>query len=368
MALPNFEEFRQALASAKRDDQTWGNLLRELNITSLKGISTENIAYNEFLSSSGVCQVLAEWDFYSSPSLDLAVVQLDVKSWQLIEFVESVRESLSIAESDLIVYELEPVASPNSMPRNEDTTDLPSSRIIRNQDYVSQAQDPVFNNYSSYGESANLPLPSPEAVKLAALLIFAGIIIVPLAILALTAIFNNQKSVQTFSPTPSQTPEKIQPHEASEAASLSNASSPGDSRSMPSSDKVFFKGIDLPVTNKLCNAKGTFCILGLATLVTQEAGEASYAYSETVNGEQINIRGTISVSNLEKEGDRRAFTFAFRDDQGTTSQGWAAAGFFNLDQDKDRSKQGLLTRFKTTESFGPKTPVGLENTSYLFPN
>ena len=304
MALPNFEEFRQALASAKRDDQSWGTLFREINNGCLTGSAKENHANTELLSSSGLCKVLAEWDFYSSPSLDLAVVQLDVKSWQLIEFVESVRESLSIAESDLIVYELEPVAAPNSMPRNEDTADLPSSRIIRNQVYVSQAQDPVFNNYSSYGESANLPLTSPEAVRLA-LLIFAGIIIVPLAILALTAIFNNQKSVQTFSPTPSQTPEKIQPHEASESASLSNASSPGDSRPMPSSDKVFFKGIDLPVTNKLCNAKGTFCILGLATLVTQEAGEATYAYSEMVNGEQINIKGTISVSNLEKDGDSR---------------------------------------------------------------
>jgi len=125
------------------------------------------------------------------------------------------------------------------MPRSEDTADLPSSRIIRNQVYVSQAQDPVFNNYNSYGKPANLPLTSPEAVRLA-LFIFAGIVLVPLVILALTAIFTNQKSAQTFSPTPSQNSEKSQPHEASESASLSNASSSGDSRPIPSGDKVFF--------------------------------------------------------------------------------------------------------------------------------
>jgi len=367
MGLPNFEEFRQALASAKRDDQSWGTLFREINNGFLAGSAKENHANTELLSSSGLCKVLAKWDFYSSPSLDLAVVQLDVKSWQLVEFVESIRESLSIAESDLIVYELEPVAAPNSMPRSEDTSDLPSSRISRNQIYVSQAQDPVFDNYSSYGNEANLPLTSPEAVRLV-LFVFAGIVLVPLLLLGLKAVFSNQKSAPTSSPTLSQPQERIQPPVPRESAISSNVSSSGDSRLIPTSDKIFFKGIDLPITNKLCNAKGTFCILGLAALVTQESGEASYAYSETVNGEQINIRGTISVSNLEKEGDSRTFTFAFRDDQGNTSPGWAAAGFFNLDQDKDRSKQGILTRFKTTESFGPKTPVGLENTSYLFPN
>ena len=83
------------------------------------------------------------------------------------------------------------------------------------------------------------------------------------------------------------------------------------------------------------------------------------------NGEQVDIKGTIVITDLKRDGDKRAYTFSFSDDQNTTSQGWAAAGSFRLDQDS--SRPGILTIFKTQQSFGPKTPVGLENTAYLFP-
>lgn len=131
-------------------------------------------------------------------------------------------------------------------------------------------------------------------------------------------------------------------------------------------EEVYFNGISLPVTNSLCNNKGNFCIYGLARLVESESGSATYTYEDVVNGESVSIRGDIGVSNIDKGSDgTRTFTFSFRDNQSETTQGWAAAGYFNIDQS---SKQpGIMTRFKTTESFGPKTPVGLENTSYLFP-
>jgi hypothetical protein len=83
------------------------------------------------------------------------------------------------------------------------------------------------------------------------------------------------------------------------------------------------------------------------------------------NGEQVNIKGIITIADLKRDGANRTFTFSFSDDQNNTTLGWAAAGSFKLDQ--DNSKAGILTRFKTHQSFGPKAPVGLENTAYLFP-
>jgi hypothetical protein len=135
--------------------------------------------------------------------------------------------------------------------------------------------------------------------------------------------------------------------------------------SEPNSSNVYFSGISLPITNLLCNKKGTFCIYNLANLINQESGQATYSFSEMHNGEQVDIKGTIVITDLKRDGDKRAYTFSFSDDQNTTSPGWAAAGSFRLDQDS--SRPGILTIFKTQQSFGPKTPVGLENTAYLFP-
>lgn len=136
-----------------------------------------------------------------------------------------------------------------------------------------------------------------------------------------------------------------------------------------SSEIVKFTGIDLPVTNTLCTKKGNFCIYGLADLVKNESGTANYRFSDVANGEQVNINGTIKIDNIERGSDgNRTFYFGFEDDQSNTTTGWAAAGGFTLAQDPDPKKPGILTKFKTVRSYGPKTPVGLENTSYLFPN
>jgi hypothetical protein len=132
-------------------------------------------------------------------------------------------------------------------------------------------------------------------------------------------------------------------------------------------EEVRFNGIDLPITNRLCNRKRSFCINGLARIVQAESGEADYTFEDIANGELVSIKGKIGISDLKKSADgTREFTFWFRDDHSLTTSGWAAAGFFRLDQ--DQKQPGILTRFTTTESFGPKTPVGLENKSYLFPS
>jgi hypothetical protein len=131
------------------------------------------------------------------------------------------------------------------------------------------------------------------------------------------------------------------------------------------SNNVYFNGISLPITNTLCNKKRSFCIYNLARLINQESGQATYSFSEMHNGEQVNIKGIIAIADLKRDGAKRTFTFSFSDDQNNTTPGWAAAGSFKLDQ--DISRPGILTTFTTHQSFGPKTPVGLENTAYLFP-
>jgi len=132
------------------------------------------------------------------------------------------------------------------------------------------------------------------------------------------------------------------------------------------SQEVYFEGIRLPITNSLCNKKKTFCINGLARLVEEETGSAPYSFEDSDNGQRVSIRGDIRISSIDRNADgTRSFSFSFRDNQTETTPGWAAAGSFYLDQDE--KQPGILTRFKTTESYGPKTPVGLENKSYLFP-
>lgn len=139
-----------------------------------------------------------------------------------------------------------------------------------------------------------------------------------------------------------------------------------DSTNSIPTNEVYFEGIKLPITNNLCNKKNTFCIYGLASLVEDEKGSASYSFEDSNNGQRVSIQGEIRIASVERdEAGARTFSFSFRDNQLATTAGWAAAGTFYLDQDV--KQPGILTRFKTTESFGPKTPVGLENTSYLFP-
>lgn len=140
-----------------------------------------------------------------------------------------------------------------------------------------------------------------------------------------------------------------------------------ESEKSASSQEVYFEGINLPITNKLCNRKNTFCIYGLARLVETEAGSASYSFVDSDNGQRVNIQGEITIASVERNANgTRTLSFSFRDNQSLTTSGWAASGSFVLDQDSKQA--GILTRFKTTESYGPKTPIGLENTSYLFPS
>jgi len=133
----------------------------------------------------------------------------------------------------------------------------------------------------------------------------------------------------------------------------------------PTYNQVRLRGIDLPITNKICNKRGTFCIYNLAAMIFEKSGKAQYSFSEIQSGRLIEISGTIKIAEANEFYGGKPLSFSFRDDQKTTTPGWAAAGLFSMGQDE--LKPGIRTVFKTTESFGPKTPVGLENIAFLFP-
>ena len=363
MALPDFDEIKELLARSKRDDQSWGNLFREITTGSLRKENANSPAVSIFTAKPSLIYVLGEWDFYSSKFLDEAASDYGVKSWQVTEYAEGLREALSISETDLIVYEKQDFNTPKQAERTQEPftpvkgspEPEPSHREDQS-DGMRSARLEYKVSATSSGRTASAGGPSKTVLALTGVVSAMAVILV-----ALITSISNQRS-HSLTPSPSvQAP-----------ADRSNSEgSPGNSQGRPpkaTNTEVYFKGLDLPVTNTLCNKKKSFCIYNLATLVNNEKGEATYSFSDMANGVQVSINGTITVSNIERNGDNRIFTFAFRDDQNNTTPGWAAAGYFNLDQDSSPSKPGILTRFKTTESFGPKTPVGLENTSYLFPS
>ncbi|MEB3242348.1 MAG: hypothetical protein VKO44_01795 [Cyanobacteriota bacterium] len=123
-------------------------------------------------------------------------------------------------------------------------------------------------------------------------------------------------------------------------------------------------GISLPITNRLCNRSGNFCIHRLANLIASERGQASYSLEQSVNGKEVRIVGTIELATTTAKPLQRR-RFQFRDDRARTTPGWAALGTFALGQANDQS--GILASFRTTESFGPQSPVGVINTELVFP-
>jgi len=270
------------------------------------------------------------------------------------------REALSISETDLIVYENK--ADHNTVPKFSSEKVGPDEQVFHQTQndppqHQSGARTPYFTQepprVKANGFGGD---PSKTILGLTGLVSALAVVLV-----VLIATVVNQKSSSI--PPVSSNPEGSDRSSPSSGTDNSQSSPP-----RTSSEEVYFSGIDLPVTNTLCNKKRSFCIYNLATLVNKESGEATYSFSDVANGQQVNINGVITASNIERDGSNRKFIFAFRDDQNNTTPGWAAAGYFNLDQDTNPSKLGILTRFKTTESSGPKTPVGLENTSYLFPS
>lgn len=101
MPLPELEEFTSMIAQSKTEEQSWGALFEMVRSGQHSEGGTDRTDARKYLFESGLLPVLSEWDFHSSPVLDQAALELGVKSWQLTEFIETVREMFSIEESDL---------------------------------------------------------------------------------------------------------------------------------------------------------------------------------------------------------------------------------------------------------------------------
>ena len=302
-----------------------------------------------FIANTGLVEILSEADLHASDLLSTTAERLGVKSWQLSEYIEQLKEELGLTSDQYIRYEKEDSSEVSQPPKQP--APIPSSRPA--------PAAPAESLPPTTIDPAQLPQnhAQPKSQSLVPLLL-SGIGIL---LITLIAVLSQKKE---------QAPQLGQPSERE-----SQANKPSSSWSPPQPEReeattqnsVYFNGIDLPVTNKICNKKRSFCIYNLAKLVNEEKGSAYYEFREIDKGKLIQINGIISIGKIERNNNTRNFTFEWEDDLRTTTPQYAAAGYFRLDQDADKSKPGILTRFVTTRSFGSKTPVGLENTSYLFP-
>jgi len=290
----------------------------------------------KFLRDSGIIDLLDAQDLSSYQHLNEIAEKLGVKSWQLTEYIETLRDDLGI------------------LPLHYDD----NRQINENQQAAASPARPINDvnitsiNNTTFDPSQNPQLqatPSGKSYLIPGLLSGIGLLL----IILIAVVFGQNDNIANVD---IQDPDKTKLHSKKQTNNSSSA---------PPEKSIYFSGINLPVTNKLCNQKKSFCIFNLATLVDSERGSAYYRFSETNKGKLIRINGDITISKVEKNNGSRVFTFNWEDNRQETTNGFAAAGYFRLDQDKN--KAGILTRFVTTRSYGDKTPVGLENTSYLFP-
>jgi hypothetical protein len=284
----------------------------------------------KFLRDSEITELLAVQDISSYKKLNELAEKIGVKSWQLTEYIETLIDDLGILplhyEQNSQTNENQQATAPTSIPVNDDNTTYDPS------------QNPKTHEQTS-----------SKSYLFAALISGIGLLLIIL-IAVISGQNNTSTKIESKDPDKRTSPPKKETRDSSAA---------------PQEKSIYFNGINLPITNNLCNQKESFCIYNLAELVNSERGSAYYRFSETNKGKLIQIDGEITISKIERNGGSRIFTFNWEDNRQKTTPGFAAAGYFRLDQDKN--KAGILTRFVTTRSYGDKTPVGLENTSYLFP-
>jgi len=361
-SLPDYETLKSAITTCwdrSKSNNNWITFLDSIakadntsgawEEENAEGTQDNNQELLTFIANTDLVEILSEADLHASDLLSTTADRLGVKSWQLSEYVELLKEELSLTSDQYIRYEKAEASTDSQSPEHQ----APSSSSTPAPAAPAESLPPTTI------DPAQLPQNNaePKSQYLVPLLL-AGIGIL-LLILIVVLSQKNEKAPQTRQaskpeiqegkPSSSWTPEKPKREEPA------------------TQNSVYFQGIDLPITNKICNKKGSFCIYNLAKIVADEKGSAYYEFRELNKGKLTQINGNISIGKIERTNNMRNFTFEWEDDLRTTTPGFAATGYFRLDQDTDKSKPGILTRFVTTRSFGSKTPVGQENTSYLFP-
>lgn len=109
MALPSIDNFELSLRQLKAAEQSWGEvfwcirnqrpLQTEVEATDPTSIS----AHKKIVLESGLLPVLEVWDIYYTDCMDAAAKNLGVQAWEIIEFIDHLRERLNLTESDFVI-------------------------------------------------------------------------------------------------------------------------------------------------------------------------------------------------------------------------------------------------------------------------
>jgi len=123
-----------------------------------------------------------------------------------------------------------------------------------------------------------------------------------------------------------------------------------------------------PITNKICSQNEVLCIYNLADLIRKNRSQAYYTLSRTSRkAGQINARGTIQSYGSNTQVSNQTFTFQWKDNLQSTTNGYGAEGFFTLKKSVGDNRQGVLTNFKITNKYGNERSKWREKSIYLFP-
>ena len=133
--------------------------------------------------------------------------------------------------------------------------------------------------------------------------------------------------------------------------------------------KQTISSVDLyPITNKICSQNEILCIYNLADLIRKNKSQAFYNLSRTSRkAGQINARGTIKSYGSDAQVKNNSFTFKWKDDVQSTTNGYGAEGLFILKKGAGGNNQGVLINFKITNKFGNEKSRWREKSVYLFP-
>lgn len=285
-------------------------------------ISIQQASDYQLIQQSGLVEILGEQELSSYTKLSEFAEQFDVKSWQLIEFVETLREELGI-----LPIHYAQIQQPDETSVNPNVT----------ADVGSQVQTSSIETTIDPSKADNLYINSEKkSVAIKAISALAGLAIV--VSLIYKASNNNNKI------------ENIPFNEISSLRKMGNSYYP--------------VGSNLAISDRMCNRKGSFCIFMLGSLVNSSKTNAEYTYRETINGKYVSINGRIKLEAASRENNPNRFAFNWEDDRSRTTKGYAGGGSFSIEN--NNKSQGFLTRFTTTTSFGVHAPVGLENTAIIF--
>lgn len=285
-------------------------------------ISIQQAYDYQLIQQSGLVEILGEQELSSYAKLSEVAEQFDVRSWQLIEFIESLREELGICP---IHYAQ--IQQPNEISVNPNLS----------ADVGSQVQTSSIKSTIDPSKADILHKKSEKkSVTIKAILAFAGVAIV--ISLIYKASNNNIENIPFNE--------------------ISSFRKMGES--------YYPVGSNLAISDRMCNRKGPFCIFMLGSLVNSSKTHAEYTHKETINGKYVSINGRIKLEAASRENNPNRFAFNWEDDRSRTTMGYAGKSSFSIES--NNKSQGFSTRFTTKTSLGIYAPVGLKNSAIIFQN